>query len=68
MRSYLRRPAVKSSVGVVDDVIGAERTHELDIAAAAHAGDFGAHRLGDLYGECADAARSAIDAALSRRP
>ena len=48
-------------LGVVDDVIRAERAHELHIAGAADAGHLGAERLGDLHGVCADAAGGAVD-------
>src|SRR5680860_812972 len=47
--------------GVVDDVAGAERADQLDVAGAAHAGDVGAEGLGDLHGERADASRRAVD-------
>ena len=52
---------------VVDHVVGAERAHQLDVARAADAGDFGAEVLGDLHGECADAARCAVDQHLLSR-
>ena len=47
--------------GVVDDVVGAERADQVDLGGAAHAGDLGAERLGDLHGERADASRRADD-------
>ena len=58
---------MKSSLRVVDDVVGAERAHQLDVARAAHAGDFGAVVLGDLHGERADAAGRAVDQHLLSR-
>ena len=47
--------------GVVDDVVGAEGADQVHLRRAAHAGDLGAERLGDLHGERADAARRADD-------
>ena len=41
--------------GVVDDVVGADRSDEVDVASAGDSGHFGAVRLRDLYGEGADA-------------
>ena len=43
--------------GVVDHVIGAERTDQVGLRPAAHAGDLGAERLRDLHGERAHTAR-----------
>ena len=45
----------------VDDMVGAERADQLDVANAAHAGDVSAEGLGDLHGERADASRCAVD-------
>ena len=41
--------------------IGAERTDQLDVRGAAHAGDLGTERLGELHGERPHAARGAVD-------
>ena len=46
---------------VVDDVVGAEGADQVHLRGAAHAGDLGAERLGDLHGEAAHAARRADD-------
>ena len=56
MRSYWRVPSAKSWRGVVDDVVGAEGVHEVDLRGAADAGDLGAERLRQLDGVGADAA------------
>ena len=53
---------------VVDDVVGAERADQLELAGAADAGHLGAHRLGDLHGEGADAAAGARDEDLLAGP
>ena len=47
--------------GVVDDVIRAERAHELDVSRAAYTGDFGAPGFRDLHGVGSHAAGGAID-------
>ena len=47
--------------GVVDDVVGADRTDQVHVPGAAHAGDLGPERLGDLHRERADAAGGTID-------
>src|SRR3954466_8874606 len=47
--------------GVVDNVVGTERTHLVDLAGAAHAGDLGAGGLGQLHREGAHAARRPDD-------
>ena len=52
---------------VIDDPVGAERAHQVDVARAAHAGDFGAEMFGDLYRERADAAGRAVDQNLLPR-
>ena len=57
-----------SSPGVVDDVVGAEGADQVDLRRAAHAGDLGAERLGDLHRERADAAGRADDQHLLPRP
>ena len=46
---------------VVDDPIGAERSHELDVVCRAHGRDVCAERLGDLHRERPDSARGAVD-------
>jgi hypothetical protein len=48
-------------VGVVDDVVGADRGDQVGLGRAAHAGDLCTEGLGDLHGERADAARCAGD-------
>ena len=52
---------------VVDDVIGADGADQLQLARAAHAGDFRAGRPGDLDGERADAAARSHDQDLLTR-
>src|SRR4051794_30640653 len=47
--------------GVVDEVIGAEGADRVELRGAAHAGDLGSERLGDLDGESSHAARRADD-------
>jgi len=47
--------------GVVDDVVGAERTDEIQLPGAADAGDPALERLGDLHGERADASAGTDD-------
>lgn len=46
--------------GVVDHVIGAERSRLLDISRAAYGGDLRSERLGDLHGERSHAAGCAV--------
>jgi hypothetical protein len=46
---------------VVDHVIGADRSDQVDVPWAAHAAHFGAESLGDLDGERADAPGCPID-------
>jgi hypothetical protein len=46
---------------VVDHVIGADRSDQVRLGRAAHAGDLGAEGLGDLHGERADASRCTDD-------
>ena len=43
---------------VVEDVVGAERAHEVELGGAGDAGDLGAERLRDLDRERADVART----------
>ena len=47
--------------GVVDDVVSPQRADEVELRRAAHAGDLGTERLGDLHGVAAHAARRAGD-------
>ena len=54
-------------LGVIDDVIGANRSNEIDFRRTAHAGDLRAERLGNLHRECADPTRSANDQDLLAR-
>ena len=42
-------------VGVVDDMVGADRADQIGLAGAAHAGDLGSEGLGQLHGVAADA-------------
>src|SRR2546426_5295997 len=46
---------------VVDHLIRADRSDRVDVLRAAHPGHVRSECLGDLYGERADASRSAID-------
>ena len=45
---------------VVDHVVGADRSHHVDIAPAAYCGDLGAEGLGDLDGEGPDPAGGTV--------
>ncbi len=56
-----RRPGGEVLLRVVDDVRGAERAHQLDVARAAHARDLGAERRRDLDRERADPAAGPDD-------
>ena len=47
--------------GVVDDAVGADRVHRLDVRRAAHARDLRTERLGDLHREGAHAAGGTVD-------
>src|SRR5215212_3711451 len=47
--------------GVVDDVIGADRSDHAHVSGAAHAGHLGAESLRDLHREGADAPGGAAD-------
>jgi hypothetical protein len=49
----------KVVAGVVDDVVGAERTDEVELGGTGDAGDLRAERLGDLYRVAANPARCA---------
>ena len=49
-------PVGEVLAGVVDDVVGAQRGHQVDLRGAAHAGDLGAERLRQLDRVGADAA------------
>ena len=53
--------------GVVDDVVGAERTDEIHLPGAANAGNTAPERLGDLHGERADASTGTDDQDLLAR-
>ena len=57
----MRAPVGEVLRGVVDDVRGADRADEFDVAGAAHPGDLRAQRRRDLHGEGADAAGGAVD-------
>ena len=46
---------------VINHVIGADRSDQIDLARAAHRRDFGAESFRDLNGKRADAAGRAID-------
>jgi len=52
---------------VVDDVICAERSDQVHLRPAAHAGDYCPERLGDLHGERAHASRRTDDQYLLPR-
>ena len=47
--------------GVVDDVVGTEGAHQVELRGAAHAGDLRPERLGQLHGVAADAPGGADD-------
>ena len=53
--------------GVVDDVIGAEGSNQIDLGGTAHTSDFRTESLGDLNGKRANAARRADDQHLLPR-
>ena len=63
VEDHVVAPAAAGEVvaGVVDDVVGAERSDQVHLRRAAHAGDFGAERLGDLHGERPHASGRADD-------
>src|SRR5215471_18136425 len=46
---------------IIDHVIGADRSNQIDISSATDSRDFGAERFGDLDGESSNAAGSAVD-------
>ena len=48
-------------LGVVDDVVCADRSDHVRVLPTAHAGHFRSERFGDLYGERSYATRGAID-------
>src|ERR1700674_3824052 len=48
-------------LGVVDDVVSADRADHVHVPRAAHAGDFGAERFGNLHGEAAEASGRSVD-------
>ena len=54
-------------LGVVDDVVGADRADQVDVPGAGDAGHLGTERLGDLHGERAHAARRPVDRGPSAR-
>lgn len=47
--------------GIVEDIVGAERTAERDVLGRARDGDVGANGFGDLDAKGADAAAAAVD-------
>jgi len=53
---------------VVNDVVRADRTNQLDISSATHAGDLGTERGRDLDGVGADPAGGAVDQEPAARP
>ena len=59
---------MKSSLPVVDDLVGAERTDELDVVGAADGRDMGAEVLGELHGRRAERAGRAVDDDPAPRP
>ena len=61
IRSKRRTERREVLARVVDDMVGAERSDQLDVAGAAYAGDLGPEGLRDLDGIGADAARGAVD-------
>jgi hypothetical protein len=54
-------------VGVVDDVVCADRSDHVHVPRAAHAGHFGAEGLGNLHGERPNPSRRADDQDLVPR-
>src|SRR6476646_457787 len=54
-------------MGVVHDMVGTDRGHQIRLGRTAYAGDLCAEGLGDLYGEGADATGCADDQ-HGRRP
>lgn len=55
------RPFGEVVTRVIDEVVGADPTDQVELLSAAHPGHLGAHRLGDLHGEAADPAAGAGD-------
>src|SRR5438132_719476 len=47
--------------GVVDDLVGADTSHHVDISGAAYAGYMGPERLCDLHSEGTDPSRRSVD-------
>jgi hypothetical protein len=47
--------------GVVDDLVGADRPHQLGLVGAGHPGHLGAERFGELDGERPDPASGPDD-------
>jgi hypothetical protein len=47
--------------GVVDDVVGAQGSHQVELRGAGHAGDVGPECLGELHGVAADTTGRADD-------
>ena len=54
-------------VGVVDDVVGADRADHVRVPRAGDTGDLGTQSLGDLHGEGAHASRRPVDEHLVSR-
>ena len=48
-------------VGVVDDMVGADRSDQVHISRAAHTGHVRAERFGDLHGERTHTSRRTVD-------
>ena len=61
MKSYSRSPLREVLLGVVDHMIGAEAADQVCLSRAAHCGDLGSHRFGDLDGVYADAPSGTVD-------
>src|SRR5215204_3978332 len=61
MRSYFLPRVREVILGVVDDVLCAQRSDHLHVPRAAHATHLGIEGLGDLYGEGPHASRGADD-------
>src|SRR3954469_2680823 len=54
-------------LGVIDDMVRANRSHEVHALRAAHTGHFRSERLGDLHCERANTARGTVDQDLLPR-
>ena len=61
MKSYSRSSLGEVLLGVVDHMIGAEAADQVCLSRAAHCGDLGSHRFGDLDGVYADAPSGTVD-------